>query len=164
MLETPQPIYDMDFYHTSADQGRIFVKFVESIAALCALGLGVQFIATGYTAFVPVFVPMDLVAPAWVWGLGMVSLGLLRLMTVFVNGWWPHSHLARKWFSVLFLFIVWLPLMACYLWNFFLDFTGNNYRTYPGLAYSMLTTGIELLIFYAHATFVYVALARKANG
>ena len=146
----------IEYYHVSADQGRLFRKFVETIGALSALVLGAQFIIRGFYPLPYIYEPMSIAAPAEVWGMAMMILAVVRGVILLVNGWWPHTHLTRKWLSAAFLFVVWLPLGACYAWAFLIDMAAGNIRTYPGLAFSIFTVGIELLVFYAHAAFVFV--------
>ena len=151
-------------YHAiMADQGRIFRKVLESIAAVSALLLGLMFVSSGYSSPRDIYLPLSLIAPAWAWGTLMLMLGAIRVVVIVVNGWWPYSHRARKYLSGMFIFGIWLPLGACFWWYFVGDVLGDELRTYPGLAYSTFTLGAEFLIYYAHASFVY-AIKRGQDG
>ena len=155
---------DASFWLVSADQGRIFRKVTESVGALAAIVMGMQFILHGYHPYIHVYRPMEVTADAVWWGMAMLGLGLIRLLVLIVNGWWSSSHMARKWLSFLFIFLVWLPLAACFWWNFLLDVWSDDPKTYPGLAYSMFTLGIEFMIFYAHSTYVYAVKESIRDG
>jgi len=164
-MKTPRQIErDAAYYLLGADQGRVFRKITEFVAALAALTCGAQFIVFGYSSGMDIYQPMRIVASADMWGLLMVILGVTRIVVLAVNGWWPHSILARKWLSCAFLFGVWLPLGACFWWNFVVCIAEHNYKTFPGLSYSVFTAGMELMIFYAHSTYVYAAKERANSG
>lgn len=145
-----------EYYSVVADQGRIFRKVVESLAALAAILLGLQFIFSGFDG-VQMFLPMEIIASARLWGIGMLSLGVARGLILFVNGWWPYTYRARKYLSFCFLFGIWLPLAACFWWNFQVNLIRGSFQITLGMPYAIFTFGIELLIYYAHASFVYVA-------
>ena len=93
----------------------------------------------------------------------MFTLGVIRLVVLVVNGWWPLSHSVRRYLSIAFLFFVWLPLASCFWWNVLVDAAEGVMKTYPGFGFSMLALGLEFLIFYAHSTFVYIT-AQEVDG
>lgn len=142
------------YYQASAHQGRVFRKMVEGCAALAALLFGLQFIGEGFGPYEDLYLPMSQAWGPTAWGIIMMSLGLTRGIVLIVNGWWPHTHKIRKYISVAFLFFVWLPLAACFGWGATTDVLYSSYKAYPGLAYSLFTLGTELMVFYAHTSFV----------
>ena len=156
--------YSPEYYLLSADQGRIFRKVAEAIGAVAAMVMGVQFILKGYYPFDFLYLPMKVAAPAEFWGLAMFAIGLTRGIVLTVNGWWPLSYQSRKLLSIGFIFVVWLPLASCFWWSFFDDIYRAELKTYPGLAYSVFTLGIEFLILHAHASYVYAVKERYKNG
>lgn len=153
-----------DFYLLSADQGRVFRKSTEAIGAVAAIVLGLQFILYGFSSVANIYLPMSIIAPAQIWGIEMFSLGLLRITVLIVNGWWPLGHLVRKWLSVGFIFGVWAPIATCFWWTFFIElFDSAPNKVYTGIAFGVFALGIELLIFYAHTSFVYAVKDRQRN-
>lgn len=151
------------YYHLSADQGRIFRKVTESLGAAAALVMGLQFILVGFESFTWPYLPLLVFVPAPVWGAIMLGLGSVRAVILAVNGWWPLSHSARKIMSLLFIAFVWLPLTACFWWGLVIDLGHGEFKTYPGLAYSMYALGIEFMVFYAHSTYVYAVKWREQD-
>lgn len=147
----------MERYHASADQGRLFRKFTETIAAIAAAGFGLMFLGSGFGQFAFIYYPMAVAAPAAAWGALMLTLGMIRLVVLIVNGWWPHTHLVRKWLSATYVFLVWMPLATCFWWNAYMGAINGIPINMPGLAYSFFTLVLEFVIFYAHASFVYLA-------
>lgn len=156
-----------DYYLLSADQGRIFRKSTEAIGAVAAIVCGLQFVLFGFgnTEDAAIFLPMAMAAPASFWGLAMFSLGVTRILVLIVNGWWPLGHVVRKWLCVGFIFGVWAPLAACFSWTIVKELldTGTSHRAYPELAFAIFAVFIELLIYYAHTSFVYAVKDRRRN-
>ncbi len=153
----------IDYYRVSADQGRIFRKIVESFACATAFLLGMSLIGNGFSNIEGIYFPLSIVANANLWGALFVILAAVRATVLIVNGYWPHSHVVRKWLSVAFIFGLWGPLVACYWWYFFWLLSLGTLRISPGQGYSLFVIGIEFFIFYAHSTFVYV-VKRGRNG
>jgi len=143
------------YYALMAEQGRAFRKIIEAISAVSSLVFGLMLLSSGYKSWGDIFVPMELVAPAFVWGAVALILSTIRLTIIIINGWWPYSHTVRKYLSIGYVFLLWLPLTACVILSFVVDIMDNNMHTYPSLAYSVFVLGVEFLIFYAHTSFVY---------
>jgi hypothetical protein len=152
-----------DYHMISANQGRLFRKSMESLACAAAALLGVMFLGIGFTPYADVYYPMSMVAPAAYWGLLIFTLAIARAGVLVVNGFWPHSHVVRRWLSVLFLFLIWIPLGTCYWWSFLQTVGSDEPRAYPSVAFSIFTVGAEFVIFYAHSSFVHIN-HRGLNG
>ena len=149
------------YYRLSAEQGRVFRKTFEFVLSICAVFLGVQFAVEGWPPAVvgDLFLPMSRVGGPVLWGIGFVVLAVGRLGVLVVNGWWKHTHLVRRWLSLAFLFLVWLPLAACYWTKILSGGASLASETNVSALFVLTVVAAEYLIFYAHTSFVYVGKA-----
>lgn len=155
--------YSEQVAYLAADQGRLFRKSVEWLLTAAIALLGFYITAYGLVSNHDLYLPMTIVAPSYVWGAGMMAVGVLRAAVLIVNGYWPHSYLARKWLSVCALFVGWLPIAACFWWGYIVSLMEIGGKFYPGTGLSFVCAGAEFLVFYSNATFVYIG-HRRNNG
>lgn len=146
------------YYRMSAEQGRVFRKVLEFMLSACAVLLGCQLAVGDWppSSIDHLFLPMQFVAPAIVWGSLFVLLGLTRLAVLIINGRWRPTHQVRKWLSLGFLGGVWLPLGACYWTQMFKAFPVWTPETNMAAVFCMTVVACEYLIFYAHTSFVWI--------
>jgi hypothetical protein len=149
------------YYRLSAEQGRVFRKVIEFTLSICAVLVGVQFVVGGWppSTVADLFLPMSFVASPILWGMAFVWLGVGRLGVLVVNGWWKYTYVVRRWLSFAFLFLVWLPLGACYWTQMFKGFPAWATETSIAAIFVLVVAACEYLISYAHTSFVYVGKA-----
>lgn len=156
------------YYRLSAEQGRVFRKVCEFILSLSGVFLGIQFAVGGWppAAVDDQFLPMQMIASPVLWGVSFILLGVSRLAVLIVNGWWKHTHLVRRWLSLTYLFIIWLPIGACYWTSILSGAASLASETNVSAVFIVTVVAAEYLVFYAHTSFVYVgkAIARDERG
>lgn len=149
------------YYRLSAEQGRVFRKVCEFILSLSGIFLGVQFVIGGWPPAVvgDLFLPMGIIASPVAWGVCFITLGVSRLTVLVVNSWWKHPHLVRRWLSLAYLFLVWLPIGACYWTSILSGAVMLASETNISAVFIFTVIAAEYLVFYAHTSFVYVGRA-----
>lgn len=131
-------------------------RFIELMMALGVAALGIQLTAVPGEVFRPngALDILTLIAPAIVWTLAFTVFGTVRLVVVFINGFWPRSPTVRWGLSIISLFL-WTVLCAGY-WA-----AMPSTKGFPALMLSPIALGVEGTCLYALTV---LRWTRKSDG
>lgn len=154
----------IEYYQISADQGRLFRKAIEWVTVIAAVLLGAQLVFHGYAPYEHTFMPVSWLLSSTQWGLLLLTLALGRTVILIVNGRLPKAYSWRQLMSVSYIVLMWLPISGCFWWGFVSSIMEGTGRIYIDFAFANFALGIEMVVFYAHATFVYINRRVENDG